>query len=86
MKRNYRPQAGSYGRNERLQAGSYGRNWLTSKFCYVFIRNMHARANTMVKAVHRTAGELSVRHLNTGLLVLASLILLLIIGRGAGTG
>jgi len=47
---------------------------------------MHARANNLIKAVHRTAGDLSVRHLNTGLLVLASLILLLIIGKGAGTG
>jgi hypothetical protein len=59
---------------------------LTSKFCYVFIQNMHARANNMVKAVHRTAGDLSARSLNTGLLALASLILLLIIGKGAGTG
>jgi hypothetical protein len=47
---------------------------------------MHARANNMVKAVHRTAGDLSARNLNTGLLALASLILLLIIGKGAGTG
>jgi hypothetical protein len=64
---------------------------LTSKIRYVFIRNMHARYVSMTKDTHRVLGDLSARKLNVGnrglsLLILVSIIVLLIIERGAGTG
>jgi hypothetical protein len=59
---------------------------LTKKICYVFILSMRVQTNSMVKAARRTAGGLSVRGLNISLLILLSIIVLLLIGRGAGTG
>ena len=64
---------------------------LTSKFRYVFIRCMHARNVSVTKVAHRVLGDLSARKLNVdnrslSLLILVSLIVLLIIGRGAGLG
>ena len=52
---------------------------------------MHARNVSVTKAAHRVPGDLFVRKLNVdnrslSLLILISLIVLLIIGRGAGTG
>jgi len=64
---------------------------LTSKFRYVSIWRMHARNVSVTKVAHRVFGGLSARKLNVenrglSLLILVSIIVLLIIGRGAGTG
>ena len=64
---------------------------LTSKMRYVFIQCMHARNVSVTKVAHRILGGLTARKLNVdnrglSLLILISLIVLLIIGRGAGTG
>ena len=52
---------------------------------------MHARNVSVMKVAHRVLGGLTERTLNVdyrglSLLILVSLIALLIIGRGAGTG
>ena len=52
---------------------------------------MHARNVSVTRVAHRVFGSLTARKLNVdyrglNLLILASLIVLLIIGRGAGTG
>jgi len=47
---------------------------------------MRVQTNSIVKAFSRTAGGLSVRSMNISLLILVSIIVLLLIGRGAGTG
>jgi hypothetical protein len=64
---------------------------LTSKIRYVFIHGMHVRNVSVIKVAHRVTGGLSAHKLNVEnrglrLLILVSLIVLLIIGRGAGTG
>jgi hypothetical protein len=64
---------------------------LTSKIRYVFIQCMRARKLSMTKVTHRVLGGLPARKLNVenrdlSLLILVSIIVLLIIGRGAGTG
>lgn len=58
---------------------------------YVFILCMHARNINVTKVAHRVLGGLTAHKLNVdnrglSLLILVSLIVLLIIGRGAGTG
>lgn len=52
---------------------------------------MHARNVSVTKVAHRVLGGLSAHKLNVenrglSLLILVSLIVLLLIGRGAGTG
>ena len=64
---------------------------LTSKIRYVFIRSMRARNVSVTKVAYRVLGGLSAHRLNVenrglSLLILVSLIVLLLIGRGAGTG
>jgi hypothetical protein len=59
---------------------------LTSKIRYVFIQCMHARNANVTKVAFRVFGGLAARRLDPSFLILASLIVLLIIGRGAGTG
>jgi hypothetical protein len=64
---------------------------LTSKFRYVFIRSMHTRNVSVTNDTHRVPGDLFARKLNVdnrglSLLILVSIIVLLIIGRGAGLG
>ncbi len=58
---------------------------------YVFIQCMHARNINVTKVAYRVLGGLTARKLNVenrglSLLILISLIVLLIIARGAGTG
>jgi hypothetical protein len=57
---------------------------LTSKNRYVSIWSMRAYDNKQAKVAHRTAGGLSLRALN--LLILGSLIVLLLLSQGAGSG
>jgi len=64
---------------------------LTSKIRYVSIRSMYARNVNVIKVSHRIAGSLAARKLNVdkrglSVLILISIIVLLILGRGAGTG
>ena len=73
-----------------LQA-SCRKKLLTSKIRYVFIRSMHARNASVTNVTRRVSGDLFARSLNVdnrglSLLILISLIVLLIIERGAGTG
>ena len=60
------------------------RKLLTSKIRYVFIQSMRTHDNKQAKVAHRTAGDLSLRALN--LLLLGSLLVLLILSQGAGSG
>jgi len=59
---------------------------LTSKFRYVVIPRMRARNIKVSKVASRVSDGLLARKLNISLLILISLIVLLIIERGAGTG
>jgi hypothetical protein len=61
-----------------------GKKVLTSKFRYVFIEAMRAQPAKLTQTAIRYIDGLSLRALN--LLGLASLLALLILSRGAGTG